>query len=51
MAIYVENDELKCAPFGFVDGELKDPESVLTFTGVNPLAVSDWQHISCIFSR
>jgi len=51
MVIYVENNELKCAPFGFVDGELKDEESVLTYSGVNPLLVSEWQHISCMFKR
>ena len=51
MVIYVEDDEMKCAPFGFVDGEVKDPDSLLTYKGVNPLKVSKWQHISCIFVR
>ena len=52
MSIYVENNELKCAPFGFVNGtESRDPESVLTFKGINPLEVSEWQHISCVFLR
>lgn len=52
MAIYVENDELKCAPFGFTrDGNLKDESTVLTYKGVNPLKEKKWQHISCIYSR
>ena len=51
MVIYVEEEELKCAPFGFVDGEPKDEDSVLTFEGLNPLAVREWQHITCIFVR
>ena len=51
MAIYVENGELKCAPFGFDQktGELKDPTTVLTYTGVNPLTEEKWQHITCIY--
>jgi hypothetical protein len=51
MVIYVEDDQLKCSPFGFVDGEPRDPDSVLTYTGVNPLEVAEWQHISCVFLR
>lgn len=51
MAIYVENEELKCAPFGFVDGQPKDPDSILTYKGVNPLKVYEWQHISCVYLR
>lgn len=51
MVIYVEDNEMKCAPFGFLNGELKDKESVLTYKDVNPLIIEGWQHISCILSR
>ena len=51
MVIYVEDNEMKCAPFGFLNGELKDKESVLTYKDVNPLIVEGWQHISCILTR
>jgi len=49
MAIYVENGELKCAPFGFQNGEPKNPESILTYSGIRPLEEAKWQHISCIY--
>lgn len=42
MVIYVENEELKCAPFGFDQGEPKDPDTVLTYTNVKPLKVYEW---------
>ena len=52
MAIFVEDSQLKCAPFGFTDsGGFKDPDSVLTFKGINPLTETKWQHISCIYKR
>ena len=46
MLIYVENGELKCAPFGDASGPIGEP---LVFTGINPFAVSEWQHITCIY--
>lgn len=47
MAIYVEDQQLKCAPFGYG----KDEDSVLTYGTIDPLTVDSWQHISCIFYR
>jgi len=43
MEIYVEDEVLKCAPFGRGRGK------ILTYTGVNPLTVDEWQHISCTY--
>ena len=47
MALYVENDNLICAPFG----RCADPNTELVYTGVNPLKIDKWQHISCTFVR
>ncbi len=42
MVVYVEENELRCAPFGFVNGEPKDPDSILKYSGIDPLAESKW---------
>ena len=47
MALYVENDNLICAPFG----RCADTNTELVYTGVNPLKIDKWQHISCTFVR
>lgn len=44
MDIYVENNELKCAPFG----QTSDAGTVLNYEGIDPLRTKEWQHITCI---
>jgi len=44
MDIYVEDNVLKCAPFGRETGGAP----VLTYEGINPLNTQEWQHITCI---
>lgn len=44
MDIYVEDNQLKCAPFG----RAGNADTVLTFEGIDPLRTEEWQHIACI---
>lgn len=47
MAIYVEKNVLKCAPFGY----RTDEALVLSYEGIDPLETEEWQHISCIYIK
>ena len=45
MSIYVENDVLKCGPYG----NSTAAELVLTYDDIKPFSTTEWQHITCIY--
>ena len=51
MEIYVEDNKLKCAPFGRPTGVGDAEKDVLVYGDINPFLVDEWQHITCIFVK
>lgn len=51
MEIYVENKQLRCAPFGRPKDDDDTLKDVLIFGDINPFATDTWQHITCIFVK
>jgi hypothetical protein len=43
--IFIENGELKCAPFGIEENH------ILVYEGISPLTEKRWQHVSCGFHQ
>jgi hypothetical protein len=43
LTIFIENGELKCAPFGI------EENIFLVYDGISPLTEKRWQHVSCGF--
>ena len=55
MKIVVEDDVLKCLPFGMASDSADYKDNLefdeLIYEGINPLEVDKWQHITCTYIK